>query len=71
MNLKILESVANELKPYLGCNEFWCPSETQIGTKWFPWAAGNTTDWAESDKNAQNVHTLFNLFIAEIVLGIA
>ena len=50
-----------------GCDEIWCPTETQIGTEWFPWTTGNI-DWGSaigSDKNAQNAQTLFILFVIQ------
>ena len=51
----------------LGCDEIWCPTETQIGTEWFPWTTGGL-DWGSaigSDKNAQNAQTLFILFVIQ------
>ena len=56
-----------ELKSFSGCDEIWCPSETQIGTKWFPWTIGNI-DWGGSvgsEKSAQNAQTLFILFVIQ------
>ena len=50
-----------------GCDEIWCPTETQIGTEWFPWTTGSI-DWGSaigSDKNAQNAQTLFILFVIQ------
>ena len=51
----------------LGCDETWCPTETQIGTEWFPWST-ESIDWGSalgSDKNAQNAQTLFILFVIQ------
>ena len=64
-NYIILESVANVL--FLGCDDIWCPSETQIGTKWFPWTIGNI-DWGGSvgsEKSVKNAQTLFILFVIQ------
>ena len=49
-------------KFYLGCNQTWCPSNTQIGTEWFPWTTGNSTDLESVVNSDGNVHTLFILF---------
>jgi len=59
----LLDTVKNA-----GCDEIWCPTETQIGTEWFPWTTGSI-DWGSaigSDKNAQNAQTLFILFVIQL-----
>jgi len=55
-----------------GCDEIWCPTETQIGTEWFPWTTGGL-DWGSaigSDKNAQNAQTLFILFVIQVAISL-
>lgn len=55
-----------------GCDDVWCPTETQIGTKWFPWTVGNV-DWAGSfgsEKSVENAQTLFILFAIQVAISL-
>lgn len=65
-----MDDLVNDFKN-AGCDQIWCPTETQIGQKWVPFTTGGV-DWGSvvgSDKNAQNVQSLFILFVVQVAIS--
>jgi len=63
----IIDDIADKVT---GCNDMWCPSETQLGEKWTPTMVGGISLTLDSDKTMDVVEKMWWLYLVQLVISI-
>jgi len=55
-----------------GCDQMWCPSETQFGTKWLPVTlfGADLTGMVNKDLSQDQVERMWYLYLIQVVISI-
>merc|ERR1711935_1271230 len=63
----IIDDIADKVT---GCDDMWCPSETQLGEKWTPTMVGGISLTLDSDKTMDVVEKMWWLYLVQLVISI-
>lgn len=61
-----VKDVTNTLE---GCNDMWCPSETQFGTKWLPFTFLGIDMSIDKDKSMETIKVMWYCYLIQIVIS--
>lgn len=65
--MRIERDIINDIK---GCDDMWCPSDTQLGTKWEPAMVGGISLTLNKDKTMDVVEKMWWLYLAQLIISI-